>query len=124
MRQKMLGRRVMQGEITHFLHQVISQQSVVLPQISHWPRQFPACPAQKKMVQGNYLCTRTYDIGASFELIFMKFACLIQIHLWVKTIVFGNNRPSRTTDMGKNVSPKPVFWLSFRRYGIFHGKNL
>ncbi len=65
------------------------------------------CP--EKMIQGNYLCTRTYNTGASFELISMKFACLMRVHPWVNSIVFGNNRPHRTTNMGENVPPKPVF---------------
>ncbi len=37
-----------QGELTHFVRRVTSRQSVVLLQISHWSRQFPARPAQKK----------------------------------------------------------------------------
>ncbi len=37
-----------QGELTHFLRRVTSWQSEVLPQISHWSRQFPARTAQKK----------------------------------------------------------------------------
>ncbi len=32
---------------------------------------------------------------------------------WVNSTVFGNNRPNRTTDMGGNMPPKPVFCLSF-----------
>ncbi len=35
----------------------------------------PSCP--EKIVQDNYFCTRTYDTGHSFELIFIKFACLM-----------------------------------------------
>ncbi len=37
------------------------------------------------MVQGNYLCTRTYDIDRSFEVIF-KITCLMRV-LFLKTIV-------------------------------------
>ncbi len=44
-----------------------------------------------------------HDTCRSFELVFMKFT-----REWVDPIVFGNNRPNRTTDMGENVSPKPV----------------
>ncbi len=35
--------------------------------------------------------------------IFMKFTWLVRVHSWVTPIVFGNNRPNRTTYMGKNV---------------------
>ncbi len=55
-----------------------------------------------------YLCVKTHYTGRSFEPIFMKFTWLVQIHPWVNPIVFGNNQPNRTTDMGKNVAPKPV----------------
>ncbi len=85
------------------------------------PVSSPPCP--EKMVQGNYLCTRTYDTGASFELIFMKFTCLVRVHPWVNPIVFGNNQPNRIADVGENVAPKPAFWLSFSRDGIFYGIN-
>ncbi len=81
-------------------------------------------PNPEKMVQYNYLCTRTYDTGGSFELIFIKFAYLMRVHPRVNPIVFGDNWPYRTTDMEENVTPKPVFWLSFSRYGIFYRKNL
>ncbi len=67
----------------------------------------------EKMVLSNYLCTRTYDTGASFELIFMKFACSIQVRQRMNPIVFGNNWPNRTTDTGENVSPKPFFFFGF-----------
>ncbi len=86
------------------------------------PVSSPLCP--EKMVQGNYLRIRTYDIGASFELIFMKFTRLMRVYLWVNPIVFGNHRPNRTTDMGKYMSTKPAFLLSFSWHGIFYGKNL
>ncbi len=55
------------------------------------------------------ICIRSYDIGRSFDPIFMKFTWLVRVHSWVNSIVFGNNRPNRTTDMGENVTPKPVF---------------
>ncbi len=64
---------------------------------------------------------------ASFELIFMKFPCLMRVHPWVNPIVFGNNRANRTTDMGENAPPKWVFWLSFSGMVFFfflNGKNL
>ncbi len=81
-------------------------------------------PCPQKMVQGNYLRSRTYDTGASFELIFMIFAGLLRVHPWVNSIVFGNNRLNRTTAMGGNVPPKPVFLLSFNWYGTFLWKKL
>ncbi len=56
-----------------------------------------------------YFCVRTHDTGRSFELIFMKFIPLMRVHSWVNPIVFGNNWPNRTADMGKNVLPKLVF---------------
>ncbi len=56
-----------------------------------------------------YVCIRSYDTGRSFDPIFMKFTWLVRVHSKVDPIVFGNNRPNRTTDMGKNVPPKPVF---------------
>ncbi len=46
---------------------------------------------------------RSYDTGRSFEPIFMKFTWLVRVHSWVNPIVFGNNRPNRTTDMKENV---------------------
>ncbi len=48
----------------------------------------------------------------------------VQVYPRVNPIVFGNKRPNRTADMGENVPPKPVFWLSFSRYGFFCGKSL
>ncbi len=36
---------------------------------------------------------------------------------------FGNNRPNRTTDVEKNVTPKPDFRIWFSPYGCFWGKN-
>ncbi len=51
------------------------------------------------------------DTGRSFETIFMKFTWWVPIHQWVNPIVFGNNRPNRTTGMGENVPPKPVFCI-------------
>ncbi len=66
-------------------------------------------PCPEKMVLDNYLCTRTYDTGASFELIFMKFACLMRVYPWVNRIVFGNNRCNRTTDLGENVPQNQFF---------------
>ncbi len=56
-----------------------------------------------------YTCIRSYDTGRSFDLIFMKFTWLAQVHSWVNRIVFGNNRSNRTTDIGENVPSKPVF---------------
>ncbi len=55
-----------------------------------------------------YICIRSYDTGRSFDLIFMKFVWLVRVHSWVNSIVFGNNRLNRTTDMGK-CTPKTSF---------------
>ncbi len=49
---------------------------------------------------------------------------LVQVHSWVNPIVFGNNRPNRTTDMGENVSPKPVSSGLSQTVWCFLGKNL
>ncbi len=54
----------------------------------------------------------------------MKFTWLVRVHSWVNPIVFGNSRPNRTTDTEENVSPKPVFRVYVRRYGVFWEKNL
>ncbi len=56
-----------------------------------------------------YIYKRSYDTGRSFDLIFMTFTWLVRVHSWVNHIVFGNNRPNRTTYMGENVPPKLVF---------------
>ncbi len=55
-----------------------------------------------------------YATSRSSRLIFMKFACLVRVHTWVNLIVFGNNPPNRTTDMGKNVPPKLVRGKNFK----------
>ncbi len=47
----------------------------------------------------------------------------MRVYPWVNPIVFGNNRPSRTTD-GENVSTKSVFRLSFSQYVFFWGNKL
>ncbi len=85
----------------------------------------PPCPDKKWCGVINYIvCTRTHNAGPSFELIFMKFTCLLRVHPWVKSIVFGNNRPNGITNIGENVLPKSVFQLSFSRYGITVFNNL
>ncbi len=56
-----------------------------------------------------YICIRSYDTGRSFDPIFMKFTRLVRVYSWENRIVFENNRPNRTTDMGENVPPKQVF---------------
>ncbi len=56
-----------------------------------------------------YVCVRSYDTSRSFELIFMKFTRLVRVHPWVNPIVFGNNQPNRTTDMGENVPQNQFF---------------
>ncbi len=78
---------------------------------NHLPRIY--FPAKRSLpglrVFNVYVCIRCYAIGCSFEPIFIKFTRLVRVHSWVNPIVFGNNRPNRTTDMGGNVPPKPVF---------------
>ncbi len=56
-----------------------------------------------------YVCIRSYDTCRSFDPIFMKFTWLVRAPSWVNHFVFGNNLPSRTTYMGENMPPKPVF---------------
>ncbi len=62
---------------------------------------------------------KTHNTGPSFELIFLKFTQLVRVHLRVNSIVFGNNRPNRTTDKGENVLPRKVFRLSSSPYSFF-----
>ncbi len=69
-------------------------------------------------------CIRSYNTGLSFDPIFMKFTWSVRVHSWVNPIVFGNNRPNRTTDMGENEPPKPVSRVLVRRYGGFCEKKL
>ncbi len=44
-----------------------------------------------------YVCIRTHNAGCSFEPIFMKFIPSVRVHPQVNPIVFGNNRPNRST---------------------------
>ncbi len=125
MHRRVLVCRVMQGELTHFQCCMISCHSVVLSQISCMSRWFQARPAQTKMVWIIVcICARTHDTGCSFEVIFMKFTWLMRVHPWVNHIVFENNPPNRTTKIGENVPPKPVFRLSCSPYEIFWAKDL
>ncbi len=71
-----------------------------------------------------YLCMRTHDIGRSFELIFMKFTRLVRVHSWVNPIVFGNNRPNRTTGMGKNVLQNQFLGFKLEGMGFFEENTL
>ncbi len=48
-------------------------------------------------------------VDRHFNPIFMKITWLVRVHSWVNLIVFGNNRPNGTTDMGENAPLKPVF---------------
>ncbi len=34
---------------------------------------------------------------------------IVRAHPWMNPIVFGNNRPNKTTDTGENVAPKTSF---------------
>ncbi len=61
--------------------------------------------------EGGDICIRSYDTGRSFDPIFMKFTWLVRVHSGVNPIVFGNNRPNRTTYMGKNVPQNQFFGL-------------
>ncbi len=70
-----------------------------------------------------FICIRSYNTGRSFEPIFMKFTRFVRVLSWMTPIIFGNNRPNRTTDMGENVPPKPIFWVWVSRYGDFWEKN-
>ncbi len=62
------------------------------------------------------LCIRTHDTGHSFQPIFIKFTRFVRVRTWVNPTVFGYNRPSRTTDIRENVSPKQVFPVSLSQY--------
>ncbi len=59
-----------------------------------------------------------HDTARSFELIFMKFTCLIQVHTRMNPNFFLNNWSSRTTNMGENVPLNLVFQLSFSQYRV------
>ncbi len=52
-----------------------------------------------------FIYISSYDTGRSFDPIFLKFTWLVRVQSWVNPMVFGNNRPNRTTDMGENVPP-------------------
>ncbi len=86
------------------------------------PVSSPPCP--EKMVQDNYVRTRTYDTWTNFELIFVKFACLMRIHPWVNPVVFRNNRPNRTTNLVENVPTKPVYFAFIQTVCNFLWKKL
>ncbi len=67
---------------------------------------------------------RSYDTGRSFDPIFTKFTWLMRVHPWVNPIVFGNNRPNRTTYMGENVPQNQYFGFKLDGMGFFEKKNL
>ncbi len=72
------------------------------------------------------VCKRSYDTGdtgRSFDPIFMKFACLVRVHSWVNPIVFGHNRPNRTTYMGENVLQNQFFGFNSDGMGFFEKKT-
>ncbi len=56
-----------------------------------------------------YVHIRTHSKGCSFEPIFLKLTRLVQVHPWVKLIVFGNNRSNKTTGIGKMCSQNWFF---------------
>ncbi len=92
------------------------------------PRFYPDFSFVKKICARTrthtHIHTRTHNTGRSFEPIFLKFTWLAWVHPWVNPIVFGKNRPNRTTDWKKMLPQKPVFWVSVRRYEVFQRKNL
>ncbi len=53
----------------------------------------------------------------------MKFTWLVRVHPWVNPIAFGNNWPNRTTDIGENVSLKPVFCFHSAGTAFFEEKT-
>ncbi len=69
-----------------------------------------------------YICIRSYDTGRTFEPIFMKFTWLVRVHSWVSPIVFGNNWPDRTIDMGENVPQNQFFGFKSDSLGVFEKK--
>ncbi len=69
----------------------------------------------------NYYCQ---DKDRSFEVIFMKFTWLVQVHTWVNIIFFLTIGPIEPLTW-KN-GPQNFFfffWLSFSRYGVFWVKK-
>ncbi len=97
-------RREWEGEVTFFVLKVPDFKSAVLIYLYV------------------FICVRMrHDIGRSFEPIFVQFTWLVRVHTWVNTVVFRNNRPWRTTDMGGKSDPKQVFQLLFSQYGFFWG---
>ncbi len=113
----------MQGELTHFPHRVTSRQPVVLPQISCWSRQFPACPAQKKWCMV-IIYVQKHTIQDKFWTDFHEICVLDACPHIGELYCFWKQSAEQKQRYGENVPPKPVFWLSFSRYGIFHGENL
>ncbi len=59
-----------------------------------------------------------------YEPIFMKLTWLVRAHPRVNSIIFGNNRPNSTTDMGENVPPKSVFSAFIQPVWVFLRKKL
>ncbi len=66
---------------------------------------------------------RSYNTVRSFESIFMKFTRLVGVHSWMNPIVFGNNRSSRTTDMGKMCPRNQFFGFKSDDIGFFEKKT-
>ncbi len=76
------------------------------------------------MYVGMYVSITTPYACCSFEPIFIKINATGAGPHMHKSHCFGNNWPNRKTDKGEKVPPKPVFWVNFRRYELFWGKNL
>ncbi len=56
-----------------------------------------------------YMYKNVYDTGRTFEPIFMKLTRLVRVYPRVNSIVFGNNRPNKTTYIGENVPLNQFF---------------
>ncbi len=54
----------------------------------------------------------------------MKFTWLVRVHSSVNPMVFGNSRSNGTTDMGENVTRKPVSGFKSDGMVFFEEKNL
>ncbi len=65
------------------------------------------CKASSKLSRKFW--TRRHDTVRGFKPIFMKFTRLVRVYPCMNSIVFGNNRPNRTTDIGKKCHQNRFF---------------
>ncbi len=65
---------------------------------------------------------RSDDTGRSFDPIFMKFTWLVWVHSWVNPIVFGNNSPNRTANMGEMCPQNWFFGFKSNGMGFLRKK--